>query len=339
MGYFFCLFWLAMPFLPDENTKVELTAEDFDIKKGVEVNPEDRFVSKKPQDIWAALLFFIHLFITAIYGGSALLYYNLVLSSDYSPPFDLNEVAICGSVMLVAFIIGCFFAVFFYFFTLKKPLLLLKLSAILYGLVLIAYGILIMFMLIALFVLRKSFDLTAAYLKISAGIMQRFKGMIAALVLGVVAYAVFCIFWVAFFVSSFYYISPWIYGFGSIWMIFSWFWTTQVITGTIRVCVAGVVGRWYYEDCPSSSQVVIQAFKRAVFTSFGSVCFGSLITAMFRILYALNRGVRAQNHAQCIIKIFVACFLACFYVIFLRITHLVKFFNRYAFTFIAIYGM
>lgn len=358
-----------MPFLPDENTKVELTAEDFDIKKGVEVNPEDRFVSKKPQDIWAALLFFIHLFITAIYGGSALLYYNLVLSSDYSPPFDLNEVVICGSVMLVAFIIGCFFAVFFYFFTLKKPLLLLKLSAILYGLVLIAYGvlilviaiiymsiflfivaaldfILIMFMLIALFVLRKSFDLTAAYLKISAGIMQRFKGMIAALVLGVVAYAVFCIFWVAFFVSSFYYISPWIYGFGSIWMIFSWFWTTQVITGTIRVCVAGVVGRWYYEDCPSSSQVVIQAFKRAVFTSFGSVCFGSLITAilatitaMFRILYALNRGVRAQNLAQCIIKIFVACFLACFYVIFLRITHLVKFFNRYAFTFIAIYGM
>merc|ERR1712169_61644 len=314
MGIFFRLFWLAMPFLPDENTKVELTAEDFDIKKGVEVNPEDRFVSKKPQDIWAALLFFIHLFITAIYGGSALLYYNLVLSSDYSPPFDLNEVAICGSVMLVAFIIGCFFAVFFYFFTLKKPLLLLKLSAILYGLVLIAYGvlilviaiiymsiflfivaaldfILIMFMLIALFVLRKSFDLTAAYLKISAGIMQRFKGMIAALVLG-------------------------------------------------------VVGRWYYEDCPSSSQVVIQAFKRAVFTSFGSVCFGSLITAilatitaMFRILYALNRGVRAQNLAQCIIKIFVACFLACFYVIFLRITHLVKFFNRYAFTFIAIYGM
>jgi len=199
-----------MPFLPDENTKVELTAEDFDIKKGVEVNPEDRFVSKKPQDVWAALLFFVHLFITAVYGGSALLYYNLVLSSDYSPPFDLNEVIICGAVMLVAFIIGCFFAVFFYFFTLKKPLLLIKLSAILYGLVLIAYGVLILviaivymsiflfivaaldflliiFLLISLFVLRKSFDLTAAYLKISAGIMQRFKGMIAALVLGVVA--------------------------------------------------------------------------------------------------------------------------------------------------------
>lgn len=74
---------------------------------------------------------------------------------------------------------------------------------------------------------------------------------------------------------------------------------------------------------------------------FGSLITAILatITAMFRILYALNRGVRAQNLAQCIIKIFVACFLACFYVIFLRITHLVKFFNRYAFTFIAIYGM
>mmetsp|Transcript_21649 Transcript_21649/g.27558 ORF Transcript_21649/g.27558 Transcript_21649/m.27558 type:complete len:493 (-) Transcript_21649:40-1518(-) len=360
-----------MPFIPNDESSMKLKPEDFDLKKGVDVNPEDRFVSHKLQDTWAAVLFFFHLAITFVYGIGGILYYNFVVSdsSTVSIPFTTQDIGICGSVMFFSFVIGCFFAVFFYMFTLKKPLLLLKVSFIMYAAVLLAAAglflliailagsifLLILAIIEALFVLifvvclfffRKTFPLTATYLKIAAEVMGQFKGMILTLVLGIVLYGVFCVFWVASFVCSFYYGNPWIYCIGGLWMIFSWFWTTQAITGAIRVCVGGVVGRWYYQDDYSSAQTVIASFKRAIFTSFGSVCFGSLITAIlatisatFRILYAINRASRPQNIVQCIIKMFVGCFLLCFYVFFARLTHLVKFFNSYAFTFVAVYGL
>ena len=94
----------------------------------------------------------------------------------------------------------------------------------------------------------------------------------------------------------------------------------------MRTTVAGVVGRWYFDEDTSSAGTVVKAFSRASLTSLGSICFGSLIVAVlstsksfFRFLYALNRGVRPNNIAQCFIKCFVACALMCCTVICLRL--------------------
>lgn len=89
----------------------------------------------------------------------------------------------------------------------------------------------------------------------------------------------------------------------------SFFWSVQLFVYMVHVTVAGVVKNWWFHETSSDQpprslslprlssnerqleerrhlheSVVTKSFQRAAFHSFGSVCFGSLLVNLFRIL-------------------------------------------------------
>jgi len=114
------------------------------------------------------------------------------------------------------------------------------------------------------------------------------------------------------------------------WAYFA-FWTIFVVQGVVRVSVSGSVASWYFfgeQRGPSSPS--LSATKRAMTTSFGSVCFGAMIVAFLatlRALVSVGRGNNSNNFARCLAE----CILGC-------LERIMAYFNTYAFTHIAIYG-
>jgi hypothetical protein len=89
------------------------------------------------------------------------------------------------------------------------------------------------------------------------------------------------------------------------------------------VTVAGTVGHWWFEPSEASSccsQAVIYAFVRTVTTSFGSICFGSLIVAVLEALKAVAHSAR-QEAANGILLCLAECILAC-------LANVVEYFNK-----------
>lgn len=115
----------------------------------------------------------------------------------------------------------------------------------------------------------------------------------------------------------------------SIFLIFSFYWVSQVIKNVVHVTASGLVATWYFLSGvgmpPNPTQ---KAFKRATTTSFGSICLGSLVVAILKTLRQMLNSARNQNNA-------LACVAACILGI---LDQLIEYFNMYAFTQVAIYG-
>lgn len=110
-----------------------------------------------------------------------------------------------------------------------------------------------------------------------------------------------------------------------LWLI-SFYWTLEVIKNVVHVTVAGVCATWYNTAEPQSPTK--QSLKRATTTSFGSVCFGSLVLAIVRALRAMAESQRDGDGCGAFIAI---CLLNC-------LETIVEYVNVYAFSFVAIYG-
>jgi len=111
----------------------------------------------------------------------------------------------------------------------------------------------------------------------------------------------------------------------------SLYWGSTVILNVIHCVVSGTVARWWFsenEEKPNSREPML-AWRRAMTTSFGSICLGSLLVAITKsvqdALWALRKG---DNHA---ITCCVNCLLS-------ALEKVVEIFNRYAFCYVAIYG-
>jgi len=79
------------------------------------------------------------------------------------------------------------------------------------------------------------------------------------------------------------------------------------------------------------------AFKRATTTSLGSICFGSLIVAVLQATRAILReaqrsAARDGNAGLAFLACCIGCVLGC-------IESLIEYFNMYAYTKVAIYGL
>jgi len=125
-----------------------------------------------------------------------------------------------------------------------------------------------------------------------------------------------------------------------IFLIFSFYWTSQVIDNTVHVAVAGVFAHFYFiesapsgERPPATGSPTLGSLKRAMTTSFGSICFGSLIIALIQTTRALLRAVAqdSDNGFAAFCAMCVECILG-------LIEGLVEYFNYYAYTQVAIYG-
>lgn len=112
--------------------------------------------------------------------------------------------------------------------------------------------------------------------------------------------------------------------------IFSIIYTYQVIANVTQTTICGVYGTYYF--IYGTSQTVLHpvfgSFKRAMTYSFGSICFGSLIVSLITFIRFL---LKSLSDERSIIGSIVDCILSI-------IEDLVRYFNYYAYTQIALYG-
>jgi len=110
---------------------------------------------------------------------------------------------------------------------------------------------------------------------------------------------------------------------------FACFWASQVVRNIVHMSIGGVAATWYFLVTPDGAgppNPLSRSLKRATTSSFGSICFGSLLVAFVQTLRFM---VRSQDDGFC--AICVDCLLSC-------IESMLAFMNKYAFTYIAIYG-
>jgi len=115
-------------------------------------------------------------------------------------------------------------------------------------------------------------------------------------------------------------------------LLLSLFFTQQVLQACVHVTVAGTVGTWWVapEESGCCSRGVCNAFIRTVTTSFGSICFGSLLVAILQALRALASAARGNgdgNFLACIAE----CILGC-------LASILEYFNKWAYIYVGIYG-
>ncbi|KAJ1976320.1 putative choline transporter, neither null mutation nor overexpression affects choline transport, partial [Dimargaris verticillata] len=123
-----------------------------------------------------------------------------------------------------------------------------------------------------------------------------------------------------------------------VYLCFVWFWVTQVIYNVLHTTVAGVFATFYFfEGSPMgypTTTPTASALKRATTNSFGSVCFGSLLVAIFQTIRGILQTLMNSNSDDAV-GAFIACCIGC---ILAQIQALLEFFNKYAYIQVAIYG-
>eukprot|EP00756_Hemistasia_phaeocysticola_P065624 Hpha_TRINITY_DN8680_c0_g1::TRINITY_DN8680_c0_g1_i1::g.168868::m.168868 len=107
-------------------------------------------------------------------------------------------------------------------------------------------------------------------------------------------------------------------------------WTTQVIACVVHVTACGVAGTWFFYSASGLPRnATWKSYLRAMTTSFGSICFGSLIVAILQMIRLVLRMLMRNRNA--ILRCLVMCVLGC-------LESLMRYFNKWAFVQVAIYG-
>lgn len=119
-------------------------------------------------------------------------------------------------------------------------------------------------------------------------------------------------------------------------MLVSLFWSQQVLSNVVHATVAGVVGTfWFAHEEASSfcSSAVTDSFLRSTTTSFGSICFGSLLTAVIKALRQIVQSARndERRNDNGILLCLAECILGC-------LEGIMLYFNKYAFIYCGLYG-
>lgn len=104
----------------------------------------------------------------------------------------------------------------------------------------------------------------------------------------------------------------------------------------VHVTISGVFGVYYFFEGSAAgapASPTLSSAKRALTTSFGSVCYGSLLIALLQTLrYVLNSLRSDQDDGlMAFIAMCADCILSC-------LEGLFAIFNKFAFTQVAIYG-
>ena len=124
-----------------------------------------------------------------------------------------------------------------------------------------------------------------------------------------------------------------------VFVTFAAYWISEWLKNTIYTTVAGVYGSWYFcAGRPGGMPTGITrgAFRRSITYSFGSISFGSLIVALINMLRQACSIAQQQEAGQGnMVGSIMFCVLGCFIGI---LEWAVTFINRYAFSYIALYG-
>lgn len=124
-----------------------------------------------------------------------------------------------------------------------------------------------------------------------------------------------------------------------VFVFFAGYYISEVIKNVIHTTISGVYGTWYYlsgSDQGEPRFPAFGAFKRAMTYCFGSICEGSLIVSLLQLLRQFIRILRsnaiASDNACASCGYLVLDMLVGF------IELMVRYFNQYAYIYIALYG-
>jgi len=109
----------------------------------------------------------------------------------------------------------------------------------------------------------------------------------------------------------------------------SFFWTVQCAKAVVHATVAGTVGSWYFLTPNMPRNPTGRALRRALTTSFGSLCLGSLVAASLQVLRGAARTASKRSSGP--LRSCALCLLG-------FVDVLVRFFNEFAYTQVALYG-
>eukprot|EP00554_Chaetoceros_debilis_P002493 CAMPEP_0194089998 /NCGR_PEP_ID=MMETSP0149-20130528/37005_1 /TAXON_ID=122233 /ORGANISM="Chaetoceros debilis, Strain MM31A-1" /LENGTH=539 /DNA_ID=CAMNT_0038774105 /DNA_START=3 /DNA_END=1622 /DNA_ORIENTATION=+ len=125
-------------------------------------------------------------------------------------------------------------------------------------------------------------------------------------------------------------------------MLVSLYWISTILTNITQTTVAGVIGTWAFgrtntDTSSCSNTPVMQSLHRSCTTSFGSICFGSLLNAVviaIRVMlnWASDRSRESgENQAAALLY----CVLKCIVLLF---EDILEYFNQWAYIFVGLYG-
>lgn len=116
-------------------------------------------------------------------------------------------------------------------------------------------------------------------------------------------------------------------------LLLSYFFVHQVLKNIVHVTIAGVVGSWWFE--PNSKgccgAAIAGSFLRSITTSFGSICFGSLIVAILQAIRTLVDYAKQNDDIGSALACCIDCLLSC-------LESLMEYFNKWAFIYVGLYG-
>jgi hypothetical protein len=180
-------------------------------------------------------------------------------------------------------------------------------------------------------------------------ITQRYPNTLSVALVGLLVQLAFGVYWILSFVGVMEFtrarnLSTGVMAALMVFSVFVFYWTTQVVKNTVHVTIAGLFGTYYFLGVSDEQGKVfvpvanptLQSCKRAFTTSFGSICYGSLLIALIQTLRTIIRLARSDaqdnNNVFCMV---ILCCIECFISM---IEELLEYFNKYAFTQVAIYG-
>jgi len=304
----------------------------------------------KYQDLWAFILFYVHV---AIIIGVAIYFWGVVLPDELDSDSDLDsdtnirdeeeleddtDTTGIWIVLLCALGAGAAFGLLWlqmiklFAETIIKIMLFVAIGLwALVAMLIIVDGdtggavvpiIITLFLCLYTWCVWSRIPFAGACLSVASSIVQTYGGTVWIALLTVFIEFIWIVIWVfaawAYFVST---TEP--NNFVVFLLLISLYWGVNVFRNVSHTTTCGVAATWYFSsgklDNPSTG-----AFKRTMTTSFGSVCFGSLLVAILQALRAMLRGAGGRN--GCAI-----CLLRC-------IESIMRYFNKYAFVQVATYG-
>lgn len=121
-----------------------------------------------------------------------------------------------------------------------------------------------------------------------------------------------------------------------VFITFAMYWISEWLKNTIHTTISGVYGSWYFCSNNFPKGATRGALRRSLTYSFGSISFGSLIVAIINCLRQLCSIAQQQEASEGnLIGTILFCVLGC---IIGLLDWAVQFLNRYAFSYIALYG-
>ncbi|KAJ3282915.1 putative choline transporter, neither null mutation nor overexpression affects choline transport, partial [Blyttiomyces sp. JEL0837] len=333
--------------------------------KYYEVPPANppRIVEKpKYEDLWATLLFVVFLvaFVVLAYLGAPNALKDASVDNIGIKPKDLARLILSAVAAGIVLSVVWFFLMLkfagtmihiSYFFSIGimavATIYFFYIRAIIPGVI---WAIFTVLFLITYWYIRHKIPFAKVILKAVTRIAGRFNGTIVAAFIGLIVAIAFNVIWVATAIGGYRWTQDKGLSSGAaiaigVFLLLVLYWFNEVTRNVVHVTVAGTFATYYFTGVqePGSNQVTVpvknvtaKSAGRALTTSLGPVCFGSLLIAIIQTMKVLaniakNQAAEDGNLLVCLLAACCQCILAC-------IEDLLDYFNKYAYTQVAIYG-